>query len=480
VLGPARRWLSRGPIVLLMSQWTQLGTQTIAIVVLSHLLDPTAYGVVAMVSAVVGLASVFGEFGLSLSALTGRPTTDDQRTNMFWANVAVGAATMAVVMLCAPVIAAIYHRPALVGITLAIACTFLLNAAAIQFKVAMNLDARWRTLAATESIPGVVGLAGAIGLAVVVHSYWALVAQQIISSATQLLLAVGLSRWLPGRPLRGVPLSEHLRFGRDTAAVQTLNYVASNADTFVVGHTLGASAVGQYTRAYTLGVQPVSQIASPLTRFALPRLNALAGNERYAALVRYQTVLSYCQLGPISFLIGTAHTLVPLILGARWPAVPYLTQIEAGGAACSAVGYVLYWAFLVQRRTGLMVISEGILEVLMVAAMFVVVDHGSAAVAWCVAGGQLAILVSSAIVARAALEIRIAPLARAGLRPVVSLGSAACASLAVGSVLRTQPRLLLLAMEAVVWLAACGVWWGVSKSIREDVQVIARAVRGRS
>ncbi|MGD0196576.1 MAG: lipopolysaccharide biosynthesis protein [Solirubrobacteraceae bacterium] len=466
----------RGAVVLVASQSCQLATQVLGIIVLSRLLSPSAFGLVGMVTALVGLASVIGEFGLSLSALTGNALSLSQRNNLFWLNACVGLLLMLLVMASAPAVSAFYGRPQLVDLTLVLSVPYFVNATAVQFKLELNLRRRWTRLAATEAVPAAVALMGAVAIAAATGSYWSLAIQPIIASVLQLVLAVTWSSWRPGRPDRRGDIRDHLRFGRDTAGLQAFNYLASNADSVLIGHSLGQAALGQYNRAYTLAVLPQNQLAAPLTRVVLTQLARTPRERLNSELRRYQGALVYAQLAPISFVAATAYPLMRLLLGPRWPDVPHLLQIESLGAAFSALGYVFYWTFLVQRRTRLMAVTEGACEVAMVIAMALVVSRGSTWIAWCVVGGQLAMMTASGAVSQRFLEVDLVGVARASMRPTAIFAVAAAAGIGAYNLAPSSEEILSFVTTAGAWGLVCGACVCTSRVVREDLRVFLSAL----
>src|SRR6478609_8290735 len=66
-------------------------------VVLARLLTPHQFGLVAMVTAILGLLQIFRDMGLSTATIQRGDITQEQVSNLFWLNVAVsGAITLAV------------------------------------------------------------------------------------------------------------------------------------------------------------------------------------------------------------------------------------------------------------------------------------------------------------------------------------------------------------------------------------------------
>ena len=88
---PLRAHAARGALLTVGAQIAKIGVQVLGVVVLARLLTPRDYGLVAMVLAVIGVAEVFRDFGLSSAAVQAVTLTPGQRSNLFWVNTAVGA-----------------------------------------------------------------------------------------------------------------------------------------------------------------------------------------------------------------------------------------------------------------------------------------------------------------------------------------------------------------------------------------------------
>lgn len=471
----------RGSSVLVLAQWTRMVLQIVALVALSQLLPPTAFGLFAMVTAFTGIANVIGDFGLSLAALTGAPPDQNQRSKLFWTNAAVGGVLTVAVAGCAPLVSAYYHQPNLVGITLALSPVFALNALSVQFKVELNLRGAWRRLAVAETAGPLLGLLAAVVVASITRSYWALVLQPLLAGLVQLFLAVTLSGWRPTRTNSSTGIRDHLRFGRNTLGLQAFTYVSSNADNVLVGHSLGSAALGEYSRAYQLAMMPIVQVASPLTRVMLPRLAAARGTDRFGAeAARLQKTLCYALLAPLTFLIGTADPLVKCFLGSSWHQVPTLLEILALGAVFVAIAYIYYWLYLAVEATATLAITEGISRVVMVACMVVFVHRGSEAVAWSVAFGQVLLFVGSTAVAQWFLRIDARAVLIATFGPVVCYSAGAICAMAVGTVTSQMAPILAFGAQGLVWLSTCLLVAVAVPMCRADLQGLINSIRSRA
>lgn len=156
------RSAARGSLVTLVAQAVRIGTQFVSIFVLARLLDSVDYGYLAMVLAIIGVAELVRDFGLSAAAVQSRSLSNAQQSNLFWLNSLIGLVSSVLVLAVSPLIALLYGEPALTPITLALAPIFLLNGIATQFRARMNRDLRFVALAAADVLPQVAAFAVAI------------------------------------------------------------------------------------------------------------------------------------------------------------------------------------------------------------------------------------------------------------------------------------------------------------------------------
>src|SRR5437667_11454689 len=120
-----QRTISSG-LITAAAQGAQFLLNLAYIMVLARLLAPEEFGLVAMVTTVMGFLRIFQDAGLSTATVQRREITHGQVSNLFWVNVGVGGVITLLVAASAPGIAWFYHEPRLEGITLVLSVTFLL------------------------------------------------------------------------------------------------------------------------------------------------------------------------------------------------------------------------------------------------------------------------------------------------------------------------------------------------------------------
>lgn len=364
---------ARGAAVTMGGQVAKILVQFGGIIVLARLLNPRDYGLLAMVVAIVGLGEILRDFGLSSAAVQARTVSDHQRDNLFWINTTIGLVLAATVFAAAGAIASFYDEPLLRGIAQVLSVNFLINGMTTQYRAQLVRDMQFGKVAIADVSSQAAGLAAGVAGALAGAGYWALVAQQVVQSATGLLVLMCLTRWVPGRPRRGVPMAGFMTFGWNLMATQLLGYASHNLGQVLIGHRLGPQALGLYNRAYQLLMMPLYQINAPATTVALPILSRLQDEpERFNAfLLRGQTILVHVIVAVFAFACALGHPLIVTVLGPQWaPAVP-IFQVLIFGGVFQAVSYACFWVFVAKGLSRQQLLNSLCGRVLMVTAIVI-------------------------------------------------------------------------------------------------------------
>lgn len=475
---PAGRGLggrgARGAAVTVAGQGVKILVQVLSVVLLSRILSPGDYGLIAMVTAVIGVADIFRDLGLSTAAVQSRTLTERQRTNLFWINAALGLGLAVGVFYLAPVLAALYGQPELVGIGQALALTFLLNGLATQYRADLTRRLLFGRLAVADVVAAVSGLALALGAALAGAGYWALVVQQLGQYGVMLALVVVGGRWRPRLPSRGTEMGGLLRFGWHMVGTQVIGYVANNADSVLIGARFGAGPLGLYNRAFQLLMTPLTQVRAPITQVALPVLAAVQDEAlRLACYVRHgQLVLGYTLVAGLGLVVGTAPQLVSTLLGDSWQEAAPLLALLAVAGAVQTLGLANYWVYVACGLTGALLRYSLIQATVKIACVVIGSSWGVVGVA---AGYALAPLLTWPLsfwwLSRST-SLPMRPLVASAARVLGVFAVVAIASrLAAGAVPWSSPWLGLAAGVAGGGLAVA-LLYAVLAPVRRDVRTV--------
>ena len=342
------RRAAHGVLAVGTGQAARILLQIASVVVLARLISPRDYGLVAMVTAIVGVGEILREMGLSSAAVQSRSLTRAQRDNLFWISAAAGLLVAVVVALAAPLLVVLYGQPEVTGICLALAPTFLLSGLAAQYRAGLTRDLRFKALAVCD----VACAAAALSVGVVAASfglgYWSLVLQQLSSGVFALVALASTSGWLPRLYDRSAPMRQLLRFGFSVLGSQVITYASMNVDSVLVGSAYGARDLGFYNRGMQLVRTPLNQLRTPIGTVALPVLSRLQDDpRRFMEFVSSaQLAVGYPVLAGIGWFIACGEHAVRLALGPAWLDATPVIQLIAAAEGISTLMFLAAWMYI--------------------------------------------------------------------------------------------------------------------------------------
>ena len=377
-----QRTISSG-LITALAQGAQFFLNLAYIMVLARLLVPQDFGMVAMVTTVMGFLRIFQDAGLSTATVQRQEITHAQVSNLFWVNVMLGSMITVLVAASAPAIAWFYREPRLVSLTLVLSITFLLASSAVQHIALLNRQMRFGVIAVIEVVSMLTGYLTGIGMALRGYGYWALVFANVVPVAIKLVLAWSISRWRPGLPSRNTQTWHLLSFGANITAGALMYSFARGADNLLVGRFFGAAAVGLYSRGSILLMRPVEQLTVPMNNVLVPALSRVQGQEdRY----RRMFLQVFEAIALISFLftglfLALSYPLTLVVLGPKWEAATVIFASFTMAALAYPLTTASSWLFASQGRGRDWVLNSSIVSTVTLCSFLVGLPFGPAGVA---------------------------------------------------------------------------------------------------
>lgn len=335
----------RGALARLCAQGADFTMRLVSLMVLARLLGPKDFGLVGMVTAFTGVLTLFRDFGLSAAAIQRTSVSEEQISTLFWINVLVGALLALLTLAMAPVIAAFYHEPRLVGVTAALASSFLFNAAGVQHGALLQRQMRFTALAVVSTTSLIVSTAIAITGAVAGYGYWALVAMTLTAPIINTLGFWLATAWIPGRPRRRIGIRSMMHFGGTVTLNGLVVYIASNFEKVLLGRFWGADALGIYGRAYQLINIPTANLnsaAGEVAFSALSRLQDDSARLKSYFLKGYSVVLAMTMPMTVACALF-ADDMIFVFLGPKWKAAATIFRLLAPTILVFAIANPLSW-----------------------------------------------------------------------------------------------------------------------------------------
>jgi len=464
-----------GTRVTLASQAVRVVVQVGSVAVLARLLTPAEFGLVAMVTAVLGIAEILRDSGLMTAAVQAKTLSRDEQTNLFWVNTGLGALCAAAGVAATPLVVAAYGEERLAPLVVALSVVFFISGVSTQFRADLSRSLRFGALSVTDVTAQLAGVAAAVGTALAGGGVWALVAQQLVQALTACVANAVSSDFRPGLPRRGAPLGRFFRVGGSLLGARSISYVTQNIDNIALGVVAGPVQLGLYSRGYQLLMVPLAQINTPLSRIALPVLGRAhregAGYEHYVA--RAQLAGCYVTATVFAVAAGLAAPLVAVLFGPAWSAAAPVFAALAVGGVFRAVQQLAYWLYVSSGSTGAQLRMSLATQPVIIAAILVGLHWGALGVAVGHSAGYLVFWVVSLHLGARAAGVPAAPLFRTAGRALLLVALPVGSAAWLGGLVPGSP-LLQIAAGLLAAAAAAGVVALCAPAVRRDLDQVRR------
>lgn len=310
----------------------------VSTIILARILSPEDFGLVAIVLAFLAIIEAVTDLSLA-SALVHIKELTEKHFHTAWSlNVSRGLLMAVIFALSAQSIAGYYNDPRLVDIMLAISISIMISGFTNPKMVVLTKSlVFWQEFAVTVS-QKVMAVIVSISVALLTHSYWALVAGVITSQIIGVLVSYIIVPYRPKPNFAHIKdiwsFSIWLTLGK---IVNTLNW---KFDQLVIGSHLGSKSLGFYTVGDNLAGMPTREAIQPLENTLFPGFTHIAHDKERLrnAYVRAQALITAIAL-PLG--IGFAlvsPALIPLLMGEKWIPAIQVIEVIAGVYVLQTIG----------------------------------------------------------------------------------------------------------------------------------------------
>ena len=299
-------------------------------IVLARILDPSAYGLIAIVNVFTAITSVFVTSGFSTSLIQSQRVDETDFCSIFWAAMFVSSIIYAGMFFISPCIASFYKEPCLTPIIRV--CSLILFIGAFNSiqcaYVSRHMQFRLFFFA---SLFGSLG-SGAIGIvmAILGCGVWSLVAQSLANSLINTAVLFFFVPWKP-RLLFSIESAKNLMgYGWKILASDLFGTIYNNLRTLILGKVYTTSDLAFYSRGQSFPDLLSTNISSTLSAVLFPALSKISDDmdSMKIAFGRILKCVSFAVFPIMTMLIVVARPLVAVLLTDKWiDCVPFIQII---------------------------------------------------------------------------------------------------------------------------------------------------------
>lgn len=306
------------------------GAQLIVSIILARILMPEAYGILALVTVFVNLATVVVETGFGSSIIQKKEITKREIDIIFAFNLTISLLLCGILWLVAPVIASFYtnYDAALLTKVIRIYALILPIGSVTSIQSAMVYrDMQFKKFFIVNILVILGSSTVGIVMALLGAGVWALIFQQL-SAKLFLLIALLLAvSWKPRLNFRFKEAGSMFRFGGNILFNRLLNMLCNQMSSLVIGMQYNSDMLAFYSKGNTF-----PSIIATNTDYALQKVMFSAYSKvqddtaKVRELMRKTICLSTFLLSPLMFgMLACSESFVRVVLTDKWlPCVPYM------------------------------------------------------------------------------------------------------------------------------------------------------------
>ena len=308
----------------------RVGAQLVAFIVsivLARILDPDAYGIVALITVITVIMQVFVDSGLGNALIQKKDADNLDFSTVFYTNIAFCSVLYIVLFFWAPFIASFYRDATLIPYIRVLGLTVLISGIknVQQAYVSRNMLFKkffFSTLGGTIAA-GIVGII----MAVMGAGVWALVAQQVINLTIDTIILWITVKWRPELKFSFERLKGLFGFGWKLLASALIDTVYTNIRQLIIGRMYSSANLAQYNRGRQFPNLIVQNVNTSIESVLLPAMSHEQDDKDHVrSMTRRSIKTSTYIMAPLMMgLAFIGEPLIDLVLTDKWlPCVPFM------------------------------------------------------------------------------------------------------------------------------------------------------------
>lgn len=320
-----------------IERFSSQGIQFIISVVISRILLPREYGLMAMLSIFIALGQTFIDGGFGQALIQKKSRNEIDYSTAFFTNLVISIFAYILLFIGAPWIAEFYEEPELLVLARFVGLNFIVSSFMVVQNAIMSISLDFRSLTISSLVAVITS--GAVGIILALNGVgvWALAIQTLLSNIIRVVIIWFYSKWMPLLKFSLNSFKELFGFSSKILLSTIMHTLYMNMYTLVIGKFYSTTDVGLYNRSNTLANFSSVNLTSVIQRVFYPVLCEQQDvDEKLKSTLRKSIRALALVVFPSCLLLALfAKPLLYIVFTPKWlPAAPLLSIL--------AISFALY------------------------------------------------------------------------------------------------------------------------------------------
>lgn len=362
--------------------WTTLSTlvsgltQILRLSILARFLNKEDFGIVAILTFILGLTQVFSDLGFSAAIMSEINLSRKSFLSLYWLQFIVFNGLMIVVAMFSPFISDYYELPELQYLIPFVLLELFFLSIGKLYDTVLQKNMLFKVIAIRNITAAIISLIIAVCLAYCGYGIFSL----IISTLSQAAI-VNLWNFFKGQSayrisIKNVRIKEAgslINVGLYQMGTQLVDYIASKLDILIISSYLGVGALGIYNLAKELVLKFVMVINAITTKVMLPVLSYQSDNYQQLKYTFKQFLckLSYLNTPIVGFMFLFSPLIIEVFYGSGYEEANAIVSIMSIWSLFVVLGQPNGMVAIVLKRTDLSFLYTVVRFFIMIILLFV-------------------------------------------------------------------------------------------------------------
>lgn len=301
----------------------KLATQGMSFIItifLARLLEPSDFGLIAIVMVIIGVARNFSDVGLGGALIQRRKLHPSHYSSVFFFNIFIASFLTIITYLSAKWISDFYHNQQLFPLLQIMSVTFILGALQGVQNVRLRKELDYSLLSklnfVSTTFSGIIAIVMAINNA----GIWSLVAQFLLQSIVYNILIWSIVSWRPSATFSLKALTQLWSFGFRMFLVGLLEAVYTRIDYLIIGKLFSAATLGYFQRAKSLNLLAINNVSGSLMSVLFPVLSTVQNDllKIHRIIVKMLGIISFAVFLMFGNLYLEAEEIIVILFSEKW------------------------------------------------------------------------------------------------------------------------------------------------------------------
>lgn len=310
----------------------RIGAQIVAFIVsivLARILDPSAYGTVALITVFTAILQVFVDSGLGNALIQKKDADNLDFSTVFYTNILFCSALYILLFFLSPLIADFYEDVSITSYMRVLGLTIVISGIknVQQAYVSRNMIFKkffFSTLGGTFA-------AGVVGVIMACNGFgvWALVAQQVTNTAIDTLILWVTVKWRPDFAFSFKRLKGLFSYGWKLLLSYLIGTLCENLSQLLIGKNYSSSDLAFYNQGDKFPKLIVTNINTSIDSVLLPAMSDVQEDKiKVKDMTRRSIKVSTYVMAPLMMgLAFCGNSIIGLLLTDKWLSCVFYMQI---------------------------------------------------------------------------------------------------------------------------------------------------------